>query len=77
MSNKSAPAFPHPYYQSVGLTKRELFAAFAMQGICSNPNFVRVTEVKGFDDAETLRDVVSGWSLIFAEALIEELEADK
>lgn len=33
MSDKSGPAFQYP-----GLTKRELFAALAMQGLLSNPN---------------------------------------
>ena len=34
MKNADKPAYP---FHSGGLTKRELFAAMAMQGICANP----------------------------------------
>ena len=39
----SDPAFPIPFdgeYPKLGLTKREFFAAMAMQGLCANPNTV-------------------------------------
>jgi hypothetical protein len=44
-----APAYPvlqtlsgHVGMVSAGLTKRELFAAMAMQGLCANPGFADI-----------------------------------
>jgi len=55
MNNANEPIVPHTFYQkdtnsetgeirvqSIGLTKREYFAAMAMQGILSNPEFFRI-----------------------------------
>lgn len=43
MENKNLPAFPPnagwEHSEAKGLTKREYFAAMAMQGILTNPNF--------------------------------------
>ena len=38
--NDGGPAFPHgrPYDTAHGLTKREYFAAKALQGLLANPN---------------------------------------
>lgn len=44
MTNGENPAYPVPEYTSVaGLTKRELFAAMAMQGILSNRGYFEIT----------------------------------
>lgn len=38
MSIGNEPAYPREHYgHSIGLTKRELFAAMAMQGLLANP----------------------------------------
>lgn len=66
MTDKSEPAFPtlkdpmNPFDQSMpGLTKREYFAAMAMQGL------LRV------DDHGP--DRIAEWAISYADALIEEL----
>lgn len=51
-TNPNAPVFPTPpeHYelkdkgQTPGLTKREAFAAMAMQGICAGPDFAGMSE---------------------------------
>ena len=48
-----------------GLTKRELFAAMAMQGLISNPD-------KSYDSACAASDAVA-----FADALLAELAKEK
>ena len=66
MSNATTdlPAFPIPGpLFATGLTKRELFAAMAMQGIASNPN-AATTEGP---------DVVAGAAVEAADALLAEL----
>ncbi len=49
MENKNRPAFPLSdsgvISNSDGLTKRELIAAMAMQGLLSNPEYVMSSEV--------------------------------
>ena len=50
-----------------GLTKRELFAAMAMQGIASNPN---AATIEG-------PDVVAGAAVEAADALLAELAKPK
>lgn len=55
-----------------GLTKREYFAAMAMQGIISNRELYR-----GFAKLDTSREIgqiVASASIEYANALIEELE---
>lgn len=75
LENKNCPAFPLlinlPYEISIqtGLTKRELFAAMAMQGLLSNLNELRRT---GFKDHE-----IEEFAAIRAEALLKELEKSK
>jgi len=68
--NANQPAFPIPdfvngngdvQFGSIGLTKREYFAAMAMQGILSN-------------NLDWINVAVS--SVDFADALISELEKD-
>ncbi len=63
-TNDNAPAYPCMSYSAPsGLTKRELFAAMAMQGIASNPN-AATTEGP---------DVVAGAAVEAADALLAEL----
>ncbi len=63
--NPYSPAFP--LLNHYGLTKRELFAAMAMQGIASNPN-AATTEGP---------DVVAGAAVEAADALLAELAKPK
>ena len=70
MSNTTTdlPAFPiHGPLFATGLTKRELFAAMAMQGIASNPN---AAIIEG-------PDVVAGAAVEAADALLAELAKPK
>ena len=70
MSNATTdlPAFPIPGpLFAIGLTKRELFAAMAMQGIASNPN---AATIEG-------PDVVAGAAVEAADALLAELAKPK
>ncbi len=61
-------AFPIPgddeYIRWLGLTKRELFAAMAMQGVLANP----VEHL-----ASAPREDIAGWAVEFADALLDEL----
>lgn len=52
---------------NLGLTKRELFAAMAMQGILANPNTYKQ------DDPDVLAVFAKG----YADALITQLNASK
>jgi hypothetical protein len=56
--------FPEQYNPEFGLTKRELIAAMAMQGMLSNPN-VRLKP-----------NTISKWAVNHADALIARLNAD-
>ena len=74
MKNADLPAMPTPYADLAqngsrelyctesGLTKREMFAIAAMQGICSNPN-----------DRYTYEQL-AGHAVKHADALLAELE---
>ena len=71
MKNADMPAMPikdecevHGTYY--GLTKREHFAAMAMQGILANQYNVPVREDQF--------DLVSKWSVMAADSLLKELE---
>lgn len=55
----------NPDYMSSGLTKRELFAALAMQGILANPERI------GGKDQE-----LTQYSVMLADALINELNKE-
>ena len=80
MNNSDMPAMPvtdsnGPFMQpagpSVGLTKREHFAAMAMQGLLSNPNLVHYS---GTDDkADRVRDM----AVNYADGLLKALEESK
>jgi hypothetical protein len=62
--NANDPAYPTP--TDAGLTKRELFAAMAMQGILSN---AIILDRHGLTAAETAHN-----ALDFADSLIRALE---
>lgn len=65
--------FPHPQQGRDGLTKRELFAAMAMQALCGD---VEVGH-KICDDAryngQNFAQLVAGSAVDFADALLSEL----
>ena len=62
--NGNEPTFPVPeYYRSLGLTKRELFAAMAMQGYTANTIFHQ--------------DNMAQWCVKCADALLAELAKPK
>lgn len=53
-----------------GLTKREHFAAMAMQGLLSNPEWMQIYEGQKYIFAS---EIVAQTSLNMADALIEQL----
>lgn len=72
MNNGTEPAFARAgsvypsgdcEYPSVGLTKREYFAALVMQGLCANTNYLPSS------------DVIARWSVERADELIAALAA--
>jgi len=71
MTNGNEPAYPHhaevktgqPIVYDSGLTKRELFAAMAMQGMLANPA-----------DLKRDQDGVVEFSIGCADALLKRLE---
>lgn len=60
-NNGDTPAMPHDRGGYTGLTKRELFAAMAMQGLMTI-------------DADWIPDYVAGKAVGYADALLAELE---
>jgi hypothetical protein len=80
MIRGDAPAFPGNeagYAQSLaGLTKRELFAAFAMQGLLSNgPTLDAIIKVCD-RDPKTIASGVAMYALMHADALIERFDME-
>lgn len=79
---KDEPAFPHPEHWHVddqaihklkgGLTKREYFAAMAMQGFCANSFYV--DNVQGHHKKMAVH--IAEDAIMCADALIKELERD-
>jgi hypothetical protein len=63
-NDNAFPSSPDKYEPEFGLTKRELIAAMAMQGLLADPN-VRLKP-----------DTMSKWAVDQADALIERLNAD-
>jgi hypothetical protein len=63
-NDKAYPIGTDRFVCEWGLTKRELIAAMAMQGMLSNPN-VRLKP-----------NTISKWAVNHADALIERLNAD-
>jgi hypothetical protein len=68
------PVNPVPDY-SIGLTKREYFAAMAMQGLVTDQNILsRVCDIAEKDgEYISVEDVCSFQSVVYADALLEEL----
>jgi hypothetical protein len=58
------PSSPEKYEPEFGLTKRELIAAMAMQGLLACPSYIQTVEV------------MASTSIRAADALIERLTAD-
>ena len=58
------PSSPDRYEPEFGLTKRELIAAMAMQGLLACPSYIQTVEV------------LASTSIKAADALIERLNAD-
>lgn len=80
--NPNDPAFDDVDYMSSGghvhdhyknLTKREYFAAMAMQGIISSPSQVAWATERLDDDAITMQSDVAKLAKSIADALIAEL----
>jgi hypothetical protein len=63
-NDNAFPSSPDKYEPEFGLTKRELIAAMAMQGLMSNPN-VRLKP-----------STLSKWAVNHADALIARFDAD-
>lgn len=59
-----------------GLTKRELFAAMAMQTICAGPGARMVADRDGRYNQTNWKEVVAMNSVEFADALIAELSKE-
>ena len=72
------PSSPDQYSPEFGLTKRELFAAMALQGILSNQvSFTKPEESwEESDDQESDRMPAAEAAVFYADALIERLSAD-
>jgi hypothetical protein len=86
MKNSDKPAYPLAerclqdddglYVRSNGLTKREYFAAMAMQGLLSNPEYIRQLEqsakvISSFDS----NNMLVRESLDMADELLKQLES--
>jgi hypothetical protein len=63
-SDNAFPSSPDKYEPEFGLTKRELIAAMAMQGLLACPSYIQTVEV------------LASTSIKAADALIERLNAD-
>lgn len=63
MTERSGYEFPQPGRSASDLTKRELFAAMAMQGLCTSP--------------DSTAGQIAGWAVQQADALIEALAEPK
>ena len=73
MKNGEQPAFACIYENNhkVGLTKREYFAAMAMQGLLSNPRIVERIADKGL----IYDQVITKGSVDIADELLKRLES--
>lgn len=73
--NANEPAFPLPLGNEnvdpavAGLTKRELFAAMAMIGLCANPAYAGHAEVGG--------EKLAQWSEAQADLLVTALSKEQ
>jgi hypothetical protein len=71
-TNSEDHAFPMSDLSELGLTKREYFAALAMQGLLSNAHVVFAIRI-GDDGMER----VAKASIVMANILIKELNMEK
>ena len=85
MKNGDQPAFPsvettyNPEQDrdftdtELGLTKREYFAAYAIQGIIGNTEMMEglINSVSGLENPEDVIEAVSKMALLYADAMIE------
>lgn len=85
MKNSDMPAMPNPNPETYpipccvgygsGLTKREMFAMHAMQGILSNSGgVIQANPMSGTDWCNYDASGLAKWSLECADALLAELE---
>ena len=65
-NDNAFPSCPDKYEPEFGLTKRELIAAMAMQGMLANSNLVNGSTTS----------LIADWAVDHADALIERLNAD-
>ena len=81
MDNKTSLAFPHTFTYGksttihFGLTKREYFAALAMQGVLSHESFFERMCSEGGDNR--MINKVSVAAVNMADALLQELSKEK
>ena len=64
LANPVKHSYGEEFYTAGGLTKRELIAAMAMQGLLACPSYIQTVEV------------LASTSIKAADALIERLNAD-
>ena len=77
MNNANDRAFPVPEnFAEPGLTKREYFAAMAMQGIAAHPNNAIIDAVA---EQEGVRasDAMARLAVLYADALLRALEKER
>lgn len=81
MIKPNDPAFPvvseHALAFEVsfrGLTKRELFAAMAMQGFCSNPEFQTASLQSADEHDMRITDWIAVAACEHADSLLQQLE---
>ena len=82
MENSNKPAFSGDAFisditghkESVGLTKREYFAAFAMQGLLSSGS---VMGILSGNNGMAVPNLIAEYSVQYADALLAELDKPK
>ena len=78
MNNANRPVYPvSPRIQSVehsGLTKREYFAAMAMQGLCSDSAVIKAIHEEAKNRDTMPEQIISASSIRVADALLAALE---
>lgn len=88
MINGTEPAFAcpahwedqtsmHDNYHQPGLTKRELFAAMAMQGLLANPSIIAPNVLNGWSIVNATMSQVSNYATCWADDLIAALNQEK
>jgi hypothetical protein len=67
------PVYKDYSFDGRGLTKREHFAALAMQGLTASGEVLQVAMVIGEEDKKTVQEIIAVAALKYADALIKEL----